>query len=228
MQLTGSASEVDDLRPLLSASEQGRADRYRFDRHRRAYILGRAALRLLLSRYTGRPAARICFDYGEWGKPSLADGPVPRLCFNYSDAGGRALYGFARDFEIGVDVEDLNREVSFERIVQRRFSESEARAILGMPDGKRKAAFLACWTRKEGYGKAEGWGINYPLDSVELCSDCEADRVDLTVDGGGKWVVRQIYPSRDFVGTVVYPGTLETGGDPIAGCYQATPVSLRG
>lgn len=213
--LTGTGDELQQLRDTLSVNERSRADRYRFARHREGYTFGRGVLRLLLSTYTGQATRQIEFRIGPYGKPSLLPGTdTNQLCFNYSDAGGYALYGFIRNVEIGVDLEDLDRQVGFERIVERKFSENEARAILSLPVHKRKSAFLACWTRKEGYGKAEGWGINYPLDSVELCLDCEANRVDLKASSSSQvrndWVICQIYPSRHFVGTVTYPATLES------------------
>lgn len=206
--LAGTEADLIALRAVLSDAERQRAERYRFDRHRKAYIFGRGSLRLLLDRYTGESARRISFRYGPHGKPALANGcGSHRISFNYSDADGYALYGFALDSELGVDLENLNREVGFERIVERKFTQAEADAILGLPLNMRKAAFLACWTRKEGYGKARGWGINYPLDSVELCADCGVDRVRLEAGEGpvANWTIRQIYPSREFVGTLVHP-----------------------
>jgi hypothetical protein len=69
-------------------------------------------------------------------------------------------------------------------------------------------AFLACWTRKEGYGKAVGVGIRYPLDSVELCLDCAEPRFTIADpdEPDRFWQGEQVYPSREFVGTVVCEG----------------------
>ena len=227
--LDGTESDLRELQGVLSDAERQRAGRYKFKRHRDAYIFGRGTLRLLLSRYTGEPARRMQFQYGPYGKPGLANGDgSPCLSFNYSDAGGYALYAFARETALGVDLETLNRQVSFERIVERKFSPAEADAILGLPPAKRKSAFLACWTRKEGYGKAEGWGINYPLDSVEICKDCEAERVQLEVDEGlvNNWTIRQIYPSREFVGTLVYPTVAASDEADLVRYISVTPARL--
>lgn len=215
---------VDDLAALLSERERARADRFRFDRHRRAWILARGSLRRLLEGYTGTPARDLEFAIGPQGKPFLVDAcGKTGLRFNYSDAGGYALYGFIRGAEIGVDLESLDREMSYEAIASSKFTSTEAAAILSLPGAQGKDAFLACWTRKEGYGKAEGWGITYPLDSVELCADCSVDR--LVVDDGrsGKWALRQIYPTRSFVGCVVYPSALDDGDDLAFRFFGATP-----
>lgn len=213
--LDGSEEELLRLRDTLSVREKDRADRYRFARHRDGFTFGRGVLRLLLAAYTGQAADQIDFVLGPYGKPSMRScGEFRQAHFNYSDAVDHALFGFMRNAEIGIDLENLDREVSFERIVQRKFSRREAEALLSLPVAVRKSAFLACWTRKEGYGKAQGWGINYPLDSVELCLDCASTRVDIKASNADaeSWVVRQIYPSRRFTGTVVYPSSEEANG----------------
>ena len=227
--LSAPAQVTDELAALLSSSELARANRFRFDRHRQGYILGRSTLRLLLANYTGTTGREITFSLGPFGKPALANGAgAELLCFNYSDAGAHALYGFTWNADIGVDLENLDREVGFDRIVRRKFTQAEADSILGLPEAKQRAAFLACWTRKEGYGKAEGWGISYPLDSEELCVDCETDRFDLkTGDGKSKnWVIQQIYPTQRFVGCVVYPTALESRAN-FAVRYFTTNPGLR-
>lgn len=216
MPLSAAQGVTEELCSLLSEGEAARAGRFRFDRHRNAYILARGMLRRLLQGYTGIPARDLVFRTGPLGKPALdGEDNGNRLSFNYSDAGGYALYGFIRNSEIGVDLENLDREVSYEGIANRKFSKTEADAILSLPEPMQRAAFLACWTRKEGYGKAEGWGIHYTLDSVELCKDCSNERLVLegTAGESGGWSLRQIYPTLSFVGCVVYPTVLDQGKD---------------
>ena len=214
--MRGSNSELLGFRKTLSSDEQQRADRYRFERHRNAYTVGRGVLRSILSGYTNEATHRIKFRFGSHGKPGLVNTVGnKRLCFNYTDANYHALYAFTWNQEIGVDLEDLNRDVEFERIAERKFTRKEAKAILALPQSKRRSAFLACWTRKEGYGKAEGWGIHYPLDSVEVCINCETDRVDLEAGNGPtrNWIIQQLYPTPEFVGTLVYPSVMNPGNN---------------
>ena len=184
-------------------------------------------LRSILSGYAGTAADGIVFEYGAYGKPALPAGAGnTHLAFNYSDAGGYALYAFTRDVEVGVDLEDLNRQVEFARIVRRKFSGAEAAAIESVPAAERKSAFLACWTRKEGYGKARGWGIRYPLDSVELCLDCACEELTIEVTEEAshqRWIIRQIYPNSHFVGTLVYP---ETAQSPDVSYLRSTPAEM--
>ena len=230
VSLRESNDELSEFRNILSADEQQRADRYRFERHRDAYIVGRGVLRSILSGYTNEAANQIKFRTGPHGKPSLVNSVgSERLCFNYTDANNHALYAFTWNQEIGVDLEDLNRDVDFERIVDRKFTRKEAKAILTLPHCMRKAAFLTCWTRKEGYGKAEGWGIHYPLDSVEVCKNCELDRVELKAGNGQTrdWVIQQIYPAPSFVGTLVYPMIMNSSSNLTIRYLHASPGWLR-
>ena len=229
ISLRGSNSELLEFRSILSKDEQQRADRYRFERHRNAYTIGRGVLRSILSGYTNGPADQIKFRFGPHGKPSLMNTVGnENLCFNYTDANYHALYAFTWNQEIGVDLEDLNRDVEFERIAERKFTRTEAKAILALPQSKRRSAFLVCWTRKEGYGKAEGWGIHYPLDSVEVCADCESDRVDLEAGNGRtrNWIIQQLYPTPEFVGTLVYPSEMNPGNDLTIRYLQTSPGRL--
>lgn len=197
------------LRPaaLLSEREQQRAARFRVDRARREYTAARGVLRALLSRYLDQPPDAVALHYGPLGKPGIpagADGPG--LGFNYTDAGGFALYAFARDRELGVDLEQLSRRVACRRIIERRFAPREAAALLALPEETRRRRFLACWTRKEGYGKALGVGIHYPLDCRELCEDCDASPLAVTDHiNGDAWDIHQLYPDADFVGALVHP-----------------------
>jgi 4'-phosphopantetheinyl transferase len=92
----------------------------------------------------------------------------------------------------------------------RKFTERESEALRVLPDQKGRQAFLACWTRKEAYGKAKGFGICYPLDSVDLCIDCTNSSMTIADDtlpnGDEYWTLQQFYPNENFVAAIVYAG----------------------
>lgn len=199
--------DVDALQGLLNERERERVERIRVDRVRHEFAAARAVLKILLSRYLDRHPAELEFSYGPLGKPStpaLENGD--ELCFNYTDSQGRALYAFAWNLELGVDVERLTRIVEAERIIKRYFAEKESAALLEMPEEERRRMFLACWTRKEGYGKALGVGIRFPFDCRELCIDCRASPLSVTDHiHGESWDIHQLYPATDFVAALVHP-----------------------
>ncbi len=156
--------EVARLRGLLALEERRRADRFRFERHRSRYIVGRATLRLLLAGYLDADPGDLEIAYGEFDKPYLADGPS----FNLSHSGTVVLYAFAARGELGIDVELYDAGVVNERIAERFFSPAEVRALRALPQEAQPWAFLTCWTRKEAFIKARGDGLSLPLDSFDV------------------------------------------------------------
>lgn len=203
------------LARLLSPPELARAGRLRVPLHRARWLTSRAVVRMLLARYVGEPdPAQLRFRLGPKGKPRLdddSDGPEPEVHFNYSDTGGMALYGFCRS-ELGVDLESLDRELRFERIIDRRFTAGEGRALRAVDANERRPAFLRCWTRKEAYGKARGLGIHYPLDSIEVCTDlgpapCRIAATGEEMDDPRGWTLYPVPGHRGFTATVVVAGS---------------------
>src|SRR5580700_10328276 len=66
-------SQIDSFLETLSADEQGRADRFYFDKDRRHFIVARGVLRAILGCYRNRPPACLAFCYGAHGKPAVAE-----------------------------------------------------------------------------------------------------------------------------------------------------------
>src|SRR5262245_40106295 len=97
------ASFVASLEPVLSADEEARARRFRFDDDRRRYLGGRGLVRVLLGRYLQIAPDRVRFDYTRFGKPHLAAGVEPRaLQFNVSHSGELLLIAVAAGRALGV------------------------------------------------------------------------------------------------------------------------------
>jgi 4'-phosphopantetheinyl transferase len=149
----------------LSDDERERADRFRFDVHRRRFVRARAALRSILARYTGSDPGALAFEYGEHGKPSLAgEGPA----FNLSHSEDVALCAVASGRGLGVDVEWAARPVEHLTLAERFFAPGEVAVLRTVPPEHLPAAFFACWTRKEAYVKATGRGLSLPLHGFEV------------------------------------------------------------
>jgi len=150
---------------VLSDDERERAARFRFDRDRRRFVAGRAALRSLIASYLDVAAAEIAFDYGPQGKPFLSGSA---LSFNVSHSGGCAVYAFCSCFEIGVDVELLDHARYDEGVAERFFSPQEIATLHALTQTVRPSAFLRCWTRKEAFVKARGAGLSLPLHDFDV------------------------------------------------------------
>jgi 4'-phosphopantetheinyl transferase len=154
------------LESLLSDDEQERALRFRFEKDRFRYVVGRGVLRLLLARYTGLDPACVRFEYGRHQKPALAGAATP--CFNLAHAGAVVLYAFSSCFPVGVDVEMVQPELPGDGIAEHFFSRLEVATLRSLPRRERAGAFLACWTRKEAFLKARGDGLSLSLDSFDV------------------------------------------------------------
>jgi 4'-phosphopantetheinyl transferase len=208
------ASEDNFARSLgaLSPEETARAERFHFDRHRRAFVMGRAALRVLLASYLGLDAAAVEFVYGPQGKPDLAPtlkNVSPSLRFNASNSGDLAAYAFTHGCEIGVDVERYRALPDLESIARRYFSPEETAELLQLSPNETTAGFFNCWTRKEAVIKAMGGGLSIPLDSfrVTLGPGAAARMVSLggNNDAGGRWTLDDFIPAPEYAGAIAYP-----------------------
>jgi 4'-phosphopantetheinyl transferase len=204
------ASEDNFARALswLSEQETARAERFRFDRHRRAFIIGRAALRALLARYLGLEAAAIQFVYGPQSKPALAD-PFCSLRFNASNSGSLAAYAFTTGCEIGVDIEQYRPLCDFESIADRFFSPGETAELLNLSPNEKTAGFFNCWTRKEAFIKAMGGGLSIPLDSFRVTLEPGVPARMVSLEGSNEaalgWTLHHFDPAPDYAGAIAYP-----------------------
>lgn len=174
-------SEVLSARQYLDPDELRRADRFRFDRHRRRFIVRRAQLRRLLGDYLGITAREVRFELGERGKPSLAPELMAELPaaleFNLSDSADVAVVGFQLGQELGVDVEVVREMRDALSISRHFFAEPEQEVLAAQPKTEIDRTFFRCWTRKEAYIKAVGQGLALPLDSfiVSMAPDSPSE-----------------------------------------------------
>ena len=159
---------ADGLRHLLSADELSRADRFHFAKDRNHFIAARGLLRTLLSVYLGSNSHELRFSYAEKGKPSLVETQQSAINFNLAHSHGMAIYAFAHDREVGVDLEYIREGLAGEKIAERFFSRREIEMLKSVPAELRKKAFFNCWTRKEAYIKARGEGLSMPLDEFDV------------------------------------------------------------
>jgi 4'-phosphopantetheinyl transferase len=214
------------LAGTLAADERERAARFRFERHRRQYEVGRGALRTLLGGYLGLSPTEIRFAYGERGKPFLAAPPSGGhdLHFNLSNSNELALVGFVRGVEIGVDVEYLKPMPDLEQIAERFFSASERVALRQLPAPLKPEGFFNCWTRKEAYLKAVGEGLAARLDSFDVTLvPGDAPRM-LTLEGdaarAARWFLKPFRPAPEYIGALA----VESAALPVR-TFRFTPAA---
>ncbi|HWK61746.1 MAG TPA: 4'-phosphopantetheinyl transferase superfamily protein [Eoetvoesiella sp.] len=156
----------DAVLPLLADDERTKANAYRvpFARHR--FVQTRGALRLLLGRCLHVPAASLRFDYGEFGKPVLAQGEAWH--FNVAHSGDYALLAIADGREVGVDIERHRSLPDLAALAGTVFSLDEAAAWHSLPEAERVPGFFAAWSAKEAVAKATGRGLGLGLEKLEV------------------------------------------------------------
>jgi len=191
---------------LLSDDERARAERFRFSRARTEFIVARAGLRSILSRYLDAGPARMRFRYAAQGKPCLdfVEEQVP-LHFNVSHSHGLAVYAVTTGCEVGIDVEKVRASVATERIARRYFSAREVADFLRVRPEQRCRAFFNCWTRKEAYLKARGSGLSAPLDQFDVTlTPGEPAKLleDRSHPGEAPWHLTHLDLGADYIGAV--------------------------
>jgi 4'-phosphopantetheinyl transferase len=144
-----------DLAGTLAVEERRRADDLPPVLARR-FVVARGILRDLLSGFTGTPAQELVFEYGSGGKPSLVDHDIN---FNISHSAELALFAFAPDRAVGVDVENERPVRRMLDVAQRFMSEDEVRVLAATDPEERDATFLRSWVVREARLKAEGKGV---------------------------------------------------------------------
>jgi 4'-phosphopantetheinyl transferase len=151
----------------LSDDERRRAESYRFEKHRRRFVIARGQLRLILAAYLECTPERIVFEYGPAGKPySLLQPEQWQLNFNLSHSEGTAALAVSAGFEIGIDVERI-RPIE-DDILPLIFSASERAQFDALSRPQRNTAFFHNWARKEACLKALGTGLQAPPTHFEF------------------------------------------------------------
>jgi 4'-phosphopantetheinyl transferase len=158
------ASALNRYEDILSPEEKLRSARFRVARSREEFVQTRGCLRLLLSHYTGLPHAALSLESGPFGKPSL---PRHHLSFNVSHTQGVSLIAVAHS-AVGVDVERVVASADLPAIAHAHFSPGEIAKLQALSGREHTEAFFRCWTRKEAFLKAQGFGLPHGLDCFEV------------------------------------------------------------
>lgn len=160
---------IERLEEYLSQDERARAEAFAFEVHRRAFIIARGWLRVLLGRYLETGPASIRFGYEKHGKPFIAEiGKKGPLHFNVSHSGNVALYAFTRLCCVGIDLELKQPGFSGDEMCARLFAPSEVATLALLPTNLRADGFFNYWTCKEAFIKAKGAGLSLGLDQFEV------------------------------------------------------------
>ncbi len=192
-------------REPLSPAEKEQESRFYFARDRRRYLVTRALVRTVLSRYAYIHPREWVFSTNPYGRPEIVNAKArdAGLSFNISHTHSLIVLGVTKGRALGVDVENFRaREVSIE-IADRFFSPQEVAALIVAPAQQQQYRFFEYWTFKEAYIKARGMGLSLPLDkfsfhypddrTVEIAIDPEL------ADESARWQFWQFRPKPEYL-----------------------------
>ena len=193
---------------FLSADEREKAGQFHFDKNRHQYVAARGVLRQLIAQYESLPPGAIQFSYNSFGKPGLEQSS---LRFNASHSGSLGLFAFARNRNIGVDLERIRPDLATREIAAQFFSEDEIIGLRRLPADSHTAAFFACWTRKEAFIKAHGSGLSLPLDrfAVSLVAPARLLRTDFDPKARQDWTLHDLNPGEEYAAALAVEGEPE-------------------
>jgi 4'-phosphopantetheinyl transferase len=163
---------------LLTDDERIQMSRFYYARHRHQYLLTRALVRTCLSAYCNVEPGDWRFSKNSYGKPEVKlPESAGQVRFNLSHCRGLVLCGITQEHDIGVDVEDAQRNTRAALdSLSSYFSASEIAEINRLPIDRQKQRFFDYWTLKESYIKARGMGLAIPLSKFSF--QFEGDRLE--------------------------------------------------
>ena len=153
--------EVAPLSQLFSLSKDDFADLKQFHRYKKQQI--DQYRNQLLSVYFQKNISNTDIQRTEYGKPFLVDDPG--LVFNHSHS--QQNYAIAMSTHIqdlGIDLEDLDRQVRFEALAKHAFHPNEWQRWQQLDCDPEY--WFKVWTTKEAVLKAAGVGIALDLNSL--------------------------------------------------------------
>lgn len=171
------------LQCLLNSEERQRQQRFHFDDDRKRFLLTRATVRTVLSRYAPVAPQDWIFSANSFGRPAIANAhpQAPDLDFNLSHTSGLIVLGVCRGRKLGVDVENIRTRKPSPGIAERFFAPEESTALANLAEELRSERFFAYWTLKEAYIKARGRGLSIPLDRFRFFFP-SPDRIHFSID----------------------------------------------
>jgi len=203
VSLDAEKNSLDSLQQILSEDELIKATRLKSLKTRNHCIASRGFLRLIVAPYLDVKPTELRFQYGPHGKPALAEKFLNSgICFNVSHSHGLALYAVASGSMVGVDIEKILPDLAYAQMAARYFSPKEMETLQKLPPDQQREGFFNCWTRKEAYLKARGYGLDFPPDrfSVSLVPGEPTVLLDHTSDPRevSMWSIEDLDPGPGY------------------------------
>jgi 4'-phosphopantetheinyl transferase len=196
---------LDAYRAMLSDDERAQTPKFFFARDRQRYLVTRALVRSVLSRYAPIAPEEWAFGANEYGCPHVLNPQALRqgLSFNLSHTHSLIALAVVRGRAVGVDIENLRAREPSLAIARGCFAPREVADLVQVPEPDRQYRFFEYWTFKESYIKARGMGLSLPLDGFSFHYP-DPHRVALEIapaleDRPERWRLLQLRPEPDYL-----------------------------
>ncbi len=218
---------LSTMAELLSSPERAQQRRFHFADDRKRYLVTRAMVRSVLSRYAPVAPTDWTFRENAYGRPAIGhDHEVAAgLQFNISHARGLIALAVRRHGGLGIDVENLVHRPVSTAIADRFFSPAEAVELASVPVEHRPDRFFEYWTLKESYIKARAMGLSLPLDKFGFRLVQRGIRLQIDAslhDDPQRWSFFQYRPTCDHLLALCIERC--TGSPPIVALRKMTPA----
>jgi phosphopantetheinyl transferase len=176
---------------LLTEEDWASFDRINDSSMRHGAMAARILLRLGLSRAVERRTqpTEWKFKTSAYGKPVLAEA-LPDVRFSVSHADQLAAVGISRHVEIGIDVENVDQNVS-ENVMAGFSHPHEKSALSDLLPRQKVREFVRLWTFKEALSKMIGTGMSLDFETIQFT----LDPVRLASGGSEKGSARTLFES---------------------------------
>jgi 4'-phosphopantetheinyl transferase len=199
---------LHQYRELLTDDERAREVRFRFASDQHRFLLTRALVRTVLSKYVSIEPSAWRFAPDAFGRPQIQNGEpaMAEITFNVSHTQGLIVLGVTHRKALGVDTEHLWSRTASAAVAERFFAADESAALRELPEAQRRERFFDYWTLKESYIKARGRGLSLGLSSFGFQLG-EPKRIGAWFapeleDAPVHWQFWQFHPSADHVAAV--------------------------
>lgn len=186
-------------RDFLHPIELKRLQRFLVYDARDQFLVSRTLLHTVLSRYVDVPYHAWTFECNAYGKPHIFTPECALdLKFNISHTNGLVACVVNCDYELGVDIENTNRDIDHRKLAPTVLAPAEILALNELTPCEQSKYFYSLWTLKEAYIKARGTGITLPLDGFWFDLDGAESRVQFTTrctDRPERWQFSRFDPT---------------------------------
>jgi 4'-phosphopantetheinyl transferase len=161
---------LSSYRCLLSRDELCTERRFVFPKDQVRYLVTRALVRTVLSRYSSLKPEQWSFSASKYGRPQIDNrrGNASQISFNISHTAGLIVLAVTCRQSLGIDVENIRVRAIPMDVASSFFSWQEVALLKTLPDRRKREDIFVYWTLKEAYMKAVGKGLSIPMEKVSF------------------------------------------------------------